>query len=164
MCLCEPDCCHINIVTARKKRTCLGGHLSCTAYSWVKHFRNCFNEFKTLTMGASTDILWSRLVLAQTAVTKYCRLSYLRDVVTVLKVGGVQSNQGASSLGSGESPLSGLWKAVFLQCPLVWKEEGLWPLPLLVGTLIPSWCSPSGLHLNVITSQRPLSRYSHTGE
>ena len=86
-------------------------------------------------MGASTDILWSRLVLAQTAVTKYCRLSYLRDVVTVLKVGGVQSNQGASSLGSGESPLSGLWKAVFLQCPLVWKEEGLWPLPLLVGTL-----------------------------
>lgn len=123
--------------------------------SMSEAFRNCLNEFKTLTdYGCKHRYIWSRLVLAQTALTNFCRLGYLRDIFTVLK--GRGSNQGASWLGSDESPLSVLWKAVFLQCPLVWKEEGLWPLPLLAGTLIPSWYSPSGLHLNLITSQRPL--------
>ena len=89
--------------------------------SMSEAFRNCLNEFKTLIdYVCKHRYIWSRLVLAQTALTNFCRLGYLRDIFTVLK--GRGSNQGASWLGSGERPLSVLWKAVFLQCPLVWKE------------------------------------------
>ena len=102
---------------------------------------------------------------AQAAITELCRL--------VGDVKGAQSSQfwrrevqdqGAGRFGSPKCPLSGLQKAAFLLCPHMVEGPQVWPLPLLVRALTPSWNPhPHDLVHTSPPPDEPTSKHHHTG-